>query len=144
MAVDNKSDYVGNHGGAYTDIDGMRKQFTTIDHDKKTKISSHISTDNKEEREKWMDNYIQERIKVLLALPPAAAANTHYDFLVTTTPEKFIWNKEEVEKHLQQEPLSFVLTLTWRRTVKEMNWFHPMWQDWDVEALVRGDWEKLM
>lgn len=38
MAVDKKSDHVGNHGGAYTDIDGMRKQFTYVDHDKKTKI----------------------------------------------------------------------------------------------------------
>lgn len=38
MPVDRPGDWVGNHGGAYTDIDGMRKQFTTIDHDKKTTI----------------------------------------------------------------------------------------------------------
>lgn len=36
MAVDKKSQHVGNHGGRYTDIDGMTKQFTYIDHDKKT------------------------------------------------------------------------------------------------------------
>ncbi len=39
MAVDRKGDYVGNHGGAYTDIDNMSRQFTYIDHDKKSKIS---------------------------------------------------------------------------------------------------------
>lgn len=39
MAVDRKADYVGNHGGTYTDIDGMSRQFTTIDHDIKSKIS---------------------------------------------------------------------------------------------------------
>ena len=38
MAVDKKSDYVGNHGGAYTDVDGQSKQFTYVDHDPKVKI----------------------------------------------------------------------------------------------------------
>lgn len=36
MAVDKKSQHVGNHGGAYTDIDGMTKQFTYVDHDRNT------------------------------------------------------------------------------------------------------------
>ena len=36
MAHIPKSKYVGNHGGAYTDIDGMSKQFTYVDHDKHT------------------------------------------------------------------------------------------------------------
>jgi len=45
----NKSDYVGNHGGAYTDIDGMRKQFTYVDHDKKTKIGLTAKTPFNEE-----------------------------------------------------------------------------------------------
>ena len=36
MAIDKKSQHVGNHGGVYTDNDGMTKQFTYIDHDKHT------------------------------------------------------------------------------------------------------------
>jgi hypothetical protein len=49
MAVDKKSDYVGNHGGRYTDIDGISKQFTYIDHDKKTKVGiNYNSTFNKQ------------------------------------------------------------------------------------------------
>ena len=39
MAVDKKSDHVGNHGGTYIDNDGQSKQFTYIDHDKKTKFA---------------------------------------------------------------------------------------------------------
>ncbi len=39
MAVDKKSDYVGNHGGKYTDEQGLTKQFTYVDHDVKSKIS---------------------------------------------------------------------------------------------------------
>lgn len=38
MAVDRPGDYVGNHGGAYTDESGMSRQFTYIDHDVKPKI----------------------------------------------------------------------------------------------------------
>lgn len=41
--------HVGNHGGAYTDLDGMSRQFTYIDHDKKSKTSFSSSTSfNKE------------------------------------------------------------------------------------------------
>lgn len=36
MATDRKADYVGTHGGAYTDMDGMTKQFTYVDHDRHT------------------------------------------------------------------------------------------------------------
>lgn len=39
MAVDKKSDYVGNHGGKYTDEHGQTRQFTYVDHDVKPKIS---------------------------------------------------------------------------------------------------------
>lgn len=44
MAVDKKSDWVGNHNGRYTDIDGMSKQFTYIDHDKKIRIGLSSNT----------------------------------------------------------------------------------------------------
>jgi hypothetical protein len=37
-----KQDY---SGGAYTDIDGMSRQFTIIDHDKKTTISAIVDVE---------------------------------------------------------------------------------------------------
>lgn len=40
MAVDRKADHVGNHGGAYTDNNGMAKQFTYVDHDVKPTIAT--------------------------------------------------------------------------------------------------------
>ena len=39
MAVDRKAEHVGNHGGVYTDLNGMSRQFTYIDHDKKPTLS---------------------------------------------------------------------------------------------------------
>lgn len=44
MAVDKPGDYVGNHGGAYTDIDGLSKQFTYVDHDKKLTAAFNSNT----------------------------------------------------------------------------------------------------
>ena len=52
--VDKKSDYVGNHGGAYTDMDGMSRQFTYIDHSKKSKISFAGLPDQKVQARKEM------------------------------------------------------------------------------------------
>ena len=36
MGISDKAKHLGDHGGSYTDNDGMRKQFTMIDHDKKS------------------------------------------------------------------------------------------------------------
>lgn len=49
MAVDRKADYVGNHGGAYSDMDGMSRQFTYVDHDKKLKVAFDSKTPFNEE-----------------------------------------------------------------------------------------------
>jgi hypothetical protein len=58
MAVDRKADHVGDHGGRYTDIDGASKQFTYVDHDKKTRIGVSSNTPfNKE----W--EYLESAVK---------------------------------------------------------------------------------
>lgn len=70
MAVNKKSQHVGNHGGRYTDIDGMTKQFTYVDHDKKTTIS--FLTDNKElwSEPKYRENLIQRILEHSASICP--------------------------------------------------------------------------
>lgn len=41
MRIGNKHNYV-NTGNAYQDMDGNMKQFTTVDHDKKTSVSMNV------------------------------------------------------------------------------------------------------
>lgn len=55
MAVDKKSQHIGNHGGVYTDNEGMTKQFTYIDHDKKATIS--LSHDDRKPKDGWQEEY---------------------------------------------------------------------------------------
>lgn len=59
MAVDRKADYVGNHGGAYSDIDGMSRQFTYVDHDKKLKITFNSTSSFNNEYDA-MKEYIKD------------------------------------------------------------------------------------
>ena len=66
MTADRKADHVGNHGGAYTDLDGNRKQFTYIDHDKKPKISLNLPTTGKYSEEDYR-KYLQDRILAVSA-----------------------------------------------------------------------------
>ena len=52
MAIDKKSQHVGNHGGVYTDKDGMTKQFTIIDHDRHTsRLKSWKGADHRPQEE---------------------------------------------------------------------------------------------
>lgn len=75
--MDKKSQHVGNHGGTYTDIDGMSKQFTYIDHDKKTTIFSGIS--------KKVDNtlfaqYKNEVVNKILKIGASLCPKEYQDF----------------------------------------------------------------
>jgi hypothetical protein len=90
-----KQDY---SGGAYTDIDGMSRQFTIIDHDKKTTISAIVDVEGasqafKKDREKMIER--------ILALPPSAVPFIFTDF--TTRGESIQWN----EKMIRDEGLPF-------------------------------------
>lgn len=92
MAVDKKSQHVGNHGGVYTDMEGMSKQFTTIDHDKKSKI--HFSS-NKEEFN--MQDYRKSLIIRILDVPAALCPNIFHDFTVRGDISKILWNEKMLE-----------------------------------------------
>ena len=145
MAVDKKSDHVGNHGGAYIDNDGMRKQFVTVDHDKKTKISSYDG-EALTSIQKKMDEFIAERIETVLLLPAVnivGASGGKYDNLIKRTTTEIVWNEEAVKDYLTQNRTSFLPTLLWKRTVSQSNWHHPMWIDGDMDALRNGEWKKL-
>lgn len=76
MAVDRPGDYVGNHGGAYTDNSGMAKQFTYVDHDVKTKISGFLGIDKKQ-IQKDLSEYKQSLIERITSV---SASLCPYDF----------------------------------------------------------------
>jgi hypothetical protein len=99
MAVDRKSQHVGNHGGKYMDNDGMSKQFTYIDHDKKTKISKLNSSEQEMERIKQeLKDYrvdLQERI---LKIPASLAPDIYYDFTVRgANLTEITWNEKMIK-----------------------------------------------
>lgn len=89
MAVDRKADHVGNHGGRYTDIDGHSRQFTTIDHDKKTKISTNTGGVIPS-----MDTYRADLIKRITDLPASIAPPVFLDFTLRGDREKVEWNTD--------------------------------------------------
>lgn len=92
MAVDKKSQHVGNHGGAYTDIDGMRKQFTVVDHDKKTKMLSPIQD---KPTTGWEAEYRGNLIKRILAIPASLCHLWFQDFTIRGEAQKSIeWNTD--------------------------------------------------
>lgn len=89
MAVDKKSDYVGNHGGAYTDLDGMSKQFTYIDHDKKT-----INIGNSDSPEQgWQIRYREELIERITDISGSLCPEQFVDFTLRGSGRESIeWN----------------------------------------------------
>lgn len=148
MAVDKKSDHVGNHGGAYLDNDGMRKQFTIVDHDKKTKVASvpPITDEELSQLQSSMDTYLEEKIQMVLSLPAVNivdASSGIYNDLVKRTDTAIVWNEEAVREYLTNERTSFLPTILWRRTVNTSHWFHPIWIEGDLDAIKRGEWKKL-
>lgn len=149
MAVDKKSDHVGNHGGAYTDNDGNRKQFTVIDHDKKPSISAHtsISDTELEEIKKSLDEFTESTIEFVLLLPAVNivdASGGIYNALIKMEGAEVVWDKKAVRAHLEGNINSFLPIMLWRRTVPEIHWFHPMRQEDDMEAIRNGEWKNLI
>lgn len=98
MAVDKKSDYVGNHGGAYTDIDGNRRQFTVVDHDPKTKISGLVTSDKEKESIKAeLSDYRKELIERILAVPASLCPLEFSEFKLVGDSQAVIqWNEKMV------------------------------------------------
>ena len=147
MAVDRKADYVGNHGGAYTDMDGMSRQFTVIDHDKKTKIASSKMTDEEKNALKDAVNLAkQQTIDKILALPAISflkSGNTFAEDCIVRDLEKgIIWDETFVRNMLdiKTEMLLPIWNSVWKNTVKEQYWFDDM----SYEDVMAGKWKQLI
>lgn len=95
MAVDKKSDHVGNHGGTYIDNHGMTRQFTYIDHDKKSKMSfSETSDEEKEKIKNDMIVYRKSIIDRILDVPASLCPYEFHDFTIRGEDKVVIeWNK---------------------------------------------------
>lgn len=98
MGVDKKSDHVGNHGGAYIDNDGNRRQFTYIDHDPKTKISGSVISDKEQAVIKeGLKDYRQELVERILAVPASLCPIEFQEFrLVGESQSSIQWNEKMV------------------------------------------------
>jgi hypothetical protein len=99
MAVDKKSDHVGNHGGRYTDIDGHTKQFTYVDHDVKTSISTtKLSPEDKDALKDEVSRYRTNLILRILTLPPSMCPEIFQDFTIRGEDvENILWNETMIQ-----------------------------------------------
>lgn len=89
MAVDRKADHIGNHGGVYTDNDGMSKQFTYVDHDKKTTIGVPNSPVDKN----WLQDYRLNLKERILDQPASICPEYYSDFTIRGEGKTHIeWN----------------------------------------------------
>lgn len=106
MAVDKKGDYY-NPPSEYQDLDGNWKTFTYVDHDKKTKISTHVSTPEEiEQRKKEKIDRRNKTISEILSLPPAPLVQENDSFLnkvlfaeiVIRDSEPVTWNEKVIRE----------------------------------------------
>lgn len=142
MAVDKKSQHVGNHGGRYTDLDGQSRQFTYIDHDKKSKMSTYIEEGNASENfRKLLNRFIDQ----ILALPAAAIVEgwlaDDYELYVTRNREKGIqWREEMVREAIKINPdlMYSMWNRVWKNTVREQYWFEEI----SYEDILAGKWKE--
>lgn len=139
MRVGNKENYV-NTGNAYKDMDGNMKQFTHVDHDKKTSISTSVHDSDVD-----LKNYYEENILEVLTLPAISLANDKFEYLIIRDREKgIIWNEKAVREKMMLDFYSnYIIRMrAWKGTVQEINWFDPICED--HEAMMRGDWKSLI
>lgn len=160
MAVDRKADHVGNHGGAYTDIDGMRKQFTYIDHDRHTSRVDTFARESDEVKEarkkrledirKGLKEYNNKMIAEILALPAVNAVRGTDTFIEQALYQEFVkrsvedgitWNEPvlraacDINTNLCRD----LHMRVWKHTIKEDHWFVDM----SHEDILSGKWKEL-
>jgi hypothetical protein len=141
-----KSDYYTT-AESYTDIDGQYKQFTMVDHDIKPTICKSEKIDIKKLNEDIKSD-AERDIAEILSLPAVSflrSGNMFAEDYIERNEEKgIIWREKMVREALTINPdmRRLVLLFTWRATVREVNWFDPIRDDHD--AIIRGDWKKLI
>lgn len=138
-----KNKYIGDHGGKYTDINNMTKQFTYIDHDKKTRISKHEKKDVEELR-KSIKNYTINTIKAILSLPPVNLLKNsnglYEEFIIRDQKEGILWNEPVLINACSINDMlrHNIFIHIWRNSVKEEHWF----EDISNEDIIKGEWKK--
>jgi hypothetical protein len=143
MATDKKSQHVGNHGGGYTDINGMSKQFTYIDHDKKTKIST-AKEENPEQIKRAIKDHTYKAIRAILSMPAVNVVRNPddlYEEFVIRDPEKgVIWNDTMVFDACSiNDILRYnMFNQVWKATVKMQYWS----EDMSYDDIIAGEWKK--
>lgn len=159
MAVDKKSDHVGNHGGAYSDIYGHSRNFTYIDHDRHTSRTqlgreSASTLEEKQQRldalQKEIKDHNDQMIEEILALPAVNAVRNEDNFIDKALYEEFIIRSVDTGITWNEQVLREACTLNhnlcrelhqrvWRHTVKEQHWF----EDLSHEEMLSGKWKEL-
>ncbi len=112
MAVDKKSQHVGNHGGAYIDNSGLSKQFTVIDHDRKPKIST--STGKPEEN--WEQTYRDHLMERIHNMSASLCPSLFYEATVRGQGKTVITWNEDVLKEMDITKLRTICILTEKKS----------------------------
>lgn len=87
MAVDRKSDHYTSAKG-YTDLDGQSRQFTFIDHDKKTKISGFTKSDS----DFSPKDYRNQVLKRITDIPASLCPQPFNSFVIVGQKDSIEWN----------------------------------------------------
>lgn len=118
MGKTDKSKHVGNHGGSYTDQDGMTRQFTYIDHDKKSKIAAGKTSKAELNKIKQdLKDHKQSLINRILAISASLCPWEFEDYTIRNedTPE-ILWNETMLrDEGMSMDKLSQLCVLTERR-----------------------------
>lgn len=99
MAIDKKSDYVGTHGGSYTDIDGQSKQFTYVDHDiKPGGATCTVSSDEIHKAKTELKEWRAKCIEKILSIPAALCPEAFTDFVIRGDKHPaLVWNEQMIK-----------------------------------------------
>lgn len=89
MAVDRKSDHYTSAKG-YTDLDGQSRQFTFIDHDKKTKISGFTKSDE----DFSLKDYRNQLLKRITDIPASLCPEPFNSFVLVGDKSVIEWNAD--------------------------------------------------
>lgn len=93
MSYNKRKEYVGNHGGAYVDMDGNSRQFTYVDHDVKTKIMTTVTSDQEKQRIKdELASYRVGLINKISVSPPSFCPDLFEKFTLRGDREHIEWN----------------------------------------------------
>lgn len=142
--VDKKSDHYTS-ATTYRDMDGNHKNFTFVDHDKKSKMSASVDMSEEELKslKKTINSDIDRSIDEILALPAqnCFTPNNLYDeFVVRNVEEKRIdWQKNMLRNacRINHTLRHNLWNVVWRNTVKSQYWY----EDLPHDDILAGKWK---